>query len=280
MTRRSHPPTLITLARRALEDEIAIARGVRIVVATSGGPDSMALLDVLAALQAPLDFTITAHGVDHGLREEASAELDLAEAHAKKLGVPFSRTRVGVAPGGNIQERARIARHAALEAARKKNRARFVATAHHASDRAETVLMRILRGAGPSGLAVLPARSPEGHLIRPLIRADRTDIDLHLERHQIPFARDPSNASPRFLRSRVRSELMPLLVALDENIVMHLCALADDLATAHEKHADYRIPRAARVALARLVQTGAGEVRLPGGVVAHKKRNRRSVKAR
>ena len=266
---RSHPPTLITLARRALEDEIALARGARIVVATSGGPDSMALLDVLAALQAPLDFTIVAHGVDHGLRAEASAELDLAEAHAKKLGVAFSRTRVAVAPGGNVQERARVARHAALEAARKKNRASVIATAHHASDRAETVLMRILRGAGPGGLAVLPPR--DGRLIRPLIRAARADIDLHLERHQIPFARDPSNVSPRFLRSRVRSELIPLLRALDENIVAHLCALADDLATAREKHADYRIPRAARVALARLVKTGAGEVALPGGVVAHRK---------
>jgi tRNA(Ile)-lysidine synthase len=270
----SHPPTLLTLARRALTSEIALPRGARVLVAVSGGPDSMALLDVLAALQAPLDFAIVGHGVDHGLRAEASSELDLAEAHAKKIGVAFSRTRVAVAPGGNLQARARAARHAALEVARKKNRATLVATAHHANDRAETVLMRLFRGAGPSGLAVLPAR--DGRLVRPLIRATRSDVALHLERHGVPFVRDPSNDDRAFLRVRVRHELLPVLETLDENIVAHLCALADDLAEAHEKPAPYRIGRAARVALAKLAaekKSARGEVLLPGGIVATRKKN-------
>ena len=275
----SHPPTLLTLARRALTNEIALPKNARVLVAVSGGPDSMALLDALAALQAPLGFAIVAHGVDHGLRADAARELDVAEAHARALDVPFARTRVVVTAGGNLQERARAARHAALEDARKNTRARFVATAHHADDRAETVLMRILRGAGPGGLAVLPPR--DGHLIRPLIRATREAVSLHLERHAIPFSRDPSNEDVRFLRARVRRDVLPLLRELDASIVEHLCALADDLAPHREKHAPYRIPRNVRLALAALATTKrSGEVALPGGLVAKKVSKKKSSKKR
>jgi tRNA(Ile)-lysidine synthase len=269
---RTHPPTLLTLAKRALRDEIRLPRGARVLVATSGGPDSMALLDSLAALAAPLHFTIVAHGVDHGLRAEAAAELDLAETHAKKLGVPFGRTRVRVPPGGDLQARARRARHAALERARKRARADFVATAHHADDRAETVLLRILRGAGASGLAVLPAR--DAALVRPLLRARRRDVELHLARHGVPFARDPSNEDPRYLRTRVRTEVLPLLERLDPRVTEHLCALADDLAAVREDGAGlYRIPRAARLALAALAtgKNPRASVLLPGGLVVTKK---------
>ena len=272
---RTHPPTLLKLAERCLRDEVRLPRGARVLVATSGGPDSMALLDALAALQAPLGFAIVAHGVDHGLRASATAELDLAEAHSEKLGVPFARTRVEVAPGGDLQARARRARLAALERARKRARADVIATAHHADDRAETVLIRILRGAGASGLAVLPPR--DGVLVRPLLRARRRDVLLHLERHGVPFATDPSNEDPRFLRARVRREVLPLLETLDPNVVPHLCAIADDLAPRREDDAGlFRIPRAARLALADLAagRKPRASVLLPGGLVVSRKKKK------
>jgi len=305
---RTHPPTLITLVKRALRDEIKLPRGARILVATSGGPDSMALLVVLAGLTsrrgAPppepprgfasnryaalrdsrsTPFELVAHGVDHGLRENAAAELDLAEAHATRLGVVFSRSRVNVGSGSNLQARARDARYAALEVARKRAKAQVIATAHHADDRAETVLMRILRGAGASGLAVLPAQ--DGHLIRPLIRASRRDVDLHLERHGIASARDPSNVDPRYLRTRVRLEVLPLLASLDPAIVSHLCALADDLGRFREGNEGiYPIPRAARLALLRLAQspnaTKKMTVRLPQGLEVTKRNERTHPKKR
>lgn len=268
---RTHPPTLITLARRALEGEIALPEGARVLAATSGGPDSMALLDVLASLREPLRFSLVAHGVDHGLRAEAAHELDVAEAHAKRIAVPFGRTRVRVAAGGSVQARAREARYEALERAKARARADVIATAHHAEDRAETVLIRLLRGAGASGLAVLPPS--DGELIRPLIRATRRDVDLHLERHAVPFSRDPSNEDPRFLRTRVRREVLPLLRELDPAIVPHLCAVADDLAPLREDGAGtYRVPRSARLALAALAQSknSRAEVRLPGDLVVTK----------
>jgi tRNA(Ile)-lysidine synthase len=239
-TRRTHPPTLLTLVRRALEDEGLATRGDVVLVAVSGGPDSMALLHALAWLRPKLGYELVAHGVDHGLRAEATAELNLAEAFARNLGVPFARTRVRVPEGGNLQARARHARYEALRAAAHAHGARRIATAHHADDRAETVLMRLLRGTGARGLAVLPPRSGVARsgfetsgcesLIRPMIRARRADVLAHVARHAIPHAHDPSNENPRFLRTRIRREVLPLLEELNPGIVAHLCALADQLA--------------------------------------------------
>ncbi|MBX3190031.1 MAG: tRNA lysidine(34) synthetase TilS [Labilithrix sp.] len=282
-------PTLLTIAKRALtppRGEAKLERGSTVLVAVSGGPDSMALLHVLARLAGSLGLDVRAHGVDHGLRNEAAAELDLAEALADRVGVPFARTRLRVKPGANLQARARTARYAALARAARAAGAKTIATAHHADDRAETVLMRLIRGAGPRGLAVLPARAPlpehEGlELVRPFIRASREAVRAHLERHDIPFASDPSNEDPRFLRARVRRELMPLLLALSPAIVENLTALADQLALAAvtgdegdetQRGGDaYRVlSRATQEALADLARSRSPTARvwLPGGLVA------------
>jgi tRNA(Ile)-lysidine synthase len=229
---RTHPPTLITLTRAALRESPTaplVPRGAVVLVAVSGGPDSMALLHVLALLRARLAFGLFAHGVDHGLRPAAVAELDLAGDLARSLDVPFSRSRVSLAPGGNLQARARTVRWEALRTAASQAGADRIATGHHADDRAETVLMRILRGTSPRGLAALPPL--DGDRIRPFYRARRADIDEHVARHALPHAVDPSNRDPRFLRTRVRHEVLPLLERLSPRIVEHLCALADAAAT-------------------------------------------------
>ncbi len=225
---RTHPPTLITLATRTLREECDLRKGERVLVAASGGSDSSALLHVMSVVGPRLGLSVIAHGVDHGLRDEASKELDGAEALAARCGVPFSRTRVDVAPGGNLQARAREMRYRALREAMSETGATRLATAHHADDRAETVLLRLLHGATPRGLAVLPPA--DGILVRPLIRARKLDVLRHLRRHDIPFSQDPSNESRRFLRVRVRLELLPLLEALSPAIVSHLSSLADELA--------------------------------------------------
>ncbi len=225
---RSHPPTLITLVSRTLREECGVGRGTRLLLALSGGGDSMALLHVLALLAKKQGFSLFAHGVDHGLRPEAAAELDCAEARCHALGVAFSRTLLDVARGGNLQARARDARRAALSVAAAEVQAELIATAHHADDRAETVLLRLLRGSGPQGLSVLPPRS--GVWIRPQYRARKSDVLAHLARHRLEFAEDPSNRNARFLRTRVRFEVLPLLEQLSPQVVSHLCALADALA--------------------------------------------------
>ncbi|MBK6695690.1 MAG: tRNA lysidine(34) synthetase TilS [Myxococcales bacterium] len=270
--RGSHPPTLLTLARRALAGECGPVAGMSICVAVSGGRDSMALLQVLAKLAPQHGFTLSAHGIDHGLRAFAARELEGASLFAKSLGVPFRITRVDVERGGNLQARARDARHAALAAALPKGA--LLATAHHQDDRAETVLLRILRGASAEGLAVLPAR--DGMRLRPFIRAGREAIDAHVKRHAIPYFDDPSNDDPRFMRTRVRREVLPLLESLDAGIVGHLTGLADDMIAHRQENpsddADESLPlpRATRDALAALVSRKSSRTRiaLPGGLSA------------
>jgi tRNA(Ile)-lysidine synthase len=215
-----------------LTEETSVERGDAIVVAISGGGDSVALLHVLSLLAARRGLKLHAHGVDHGLRPDADAELKLAEQHAQALGVSFSRCSVDLPPGGNLQARARDARYAALDAVADAHNARWVATAHHADDRAETVMMRILRGSSAAGLRVLPACSPRR--LRPLIRSTREAVLLHLKRHALQWAEDPSNRDRRFLRTRIRHELMPLLTELSPAVREHLSALADEPADATE----------------------------------------------
>lgn len=270
---RSHPPTLLKIAERTLREECSMRQGDRVLVAVSGGGDSMALLDVLARLAPRLRFSLEAHGVDHGLRSEAASELDLAAELARAHRIAFTRTKVQVALGGNLQSRAREARFDALWAAARAADAQWLATAHHADDRAETVLMRLLRGAGPRGLGVLPPE--QGQLIRPLIRARKQDVVRHLERHGLGYASDPSNADRRYLRVRVRHEVMPLLEALAPQVTVHLNALADQLG-AHERPlivdssgAEVALGRAAAAAVARAQNRRlyGARILLPGGRV-------------
>ena len=269
--RRSHPPTLLTLTERTLRDECRVEPKTRIVIAVSGGGDSQALLHVLARLAPKLRLELFAHGVDHGLRAEAKAELDLAHALARELGVPFSTSKLRVETGGNLMARARTARYRALRECMAELEAHFIATAHHADDRAETILERLLRGAGPRGLAVMPPKA--GDLLRPLVRARKSDVQAHLTRHAISFASDPSNVDQRFLRVRLREEVLPLLSELSPRVVEHLNALADQLGRPRppevldENGRPLPLGRAQLAQLGRIAhkQNPRAHVQLPGG---------------
>jgi len=284
---RSHPPSLLRLAERLIRDEHLLARGETVLCACSGGPDSTALLHVLALLRPRLGHEVVALGVDHGLRPEAAAELAVASGLAASLKVPFSVASLRVPPGSNLQARARAARFAALREGALAAGARAIATGHTADDRAETFLLRLLRGAGPRGLAVLPPRAafpiseeeeeePDGQasgqpkpgpeLIRPLLLARRSDVLAHLTRHEITFAEDPSNLDPRFARVRVRRELIPLLEELSPRVVEHLASLAEMLGrpglTSGAPDAQDGLGREQRHAIERAQRLGRKSVRL------------------
>jgi tRNA(Ile)-lysidine synthase len=257
-----------------MRQEIAVTAGSRILVACSGGPDSMALLHTTALLSKKLGLSLGAAGVDHGLRPEAIGELDIARQHAADLGVPFEVVSLNVERGGNLQARARSARRQALTDLADRHGYTLIATGHHADDRAETVLIRLLRGAGPRGLAPLPPR--DGRWVRPLIRARREDIIRHLARHRVAFATDPSNVDRRFLRARVRHEVLPLLESLSPGVVGHLNALADQLPSGSPPvvpGADGRPLDLGRAQIAQiqsaLTRRRTAEVLLAGGRVLH-----------
>ena len=202
-------------------------RGDRVLVAISGGPDSSAMLDVLARLRAELQLELLAASVDHGLRAAAASEVELAGALAAARGVQFFPLRVQVGAGASVQAQARRARYAALTELARAQGARRIAVGHTMDDQAETVLSRILRGAGLRGLGGIAPRRADG-VIRPLIDARRADVASWNAHHDIDALVDPSNTDRRFERVRLREQVLPQLGLENENLVPHLAALADD----------------------------------------------------
>lgn len=221
---------------RALDRDGVIAPAEHVVVAVSGGPDSTALLDALARLAPPRGLTLHAVHVDHGLRPGSAAEAAIVAALAADRGVAFSALRVAVAPGGSLQDRARVQRHLALRRHAAAVGATAVALGHTADDQAETVLMRALRGATPRSLAAMGQR--DGMLARPLLRVWRADTVAYCAELGLTPLDDPANRDPRYLRSRVRHELMPALEAVFPGARRRLCVLAERqrAATAGEGH--------------------------------------------
>jgi tRNA(Ile)-lysidine synthase len=213
---------LRTIATRAL-----FTRGDRVIVAVSGGPDSMALLHVLWELRDRLGLTLEVAGVDHGLRPAAAEELGLVRARAEALGLPFVGLAVDVARhrrGAGLQDAARRARLGALTALAAERGARRVALGHQADDQAETVLFRIVRGTGLAGLQGIPYRRDP--FVRPLLDLRRAEILRYLRRRSIPFVEDPSNADLRFARARIRHRHLPALAAENPRVAEALVALA------------------------------------------------------
>jgi tRNA(Ile)-lysidine synthase len=178
-----------------------------VVVACSGGPDSLALL----ALAAQAGLEPVAVHVDHGARAGSGTEADVVAAFAGKLGTGFAGETVSVAPGPNFEARAREARYAALERARERLGATAVLVGHTRDDQAETVLLNVLRGAGVSGLAGMPAR--RGTIVRPLLGVSRADLAAVCRRLGLAPIDDPMNADPVHRRVWLRREVIPALEA-------------------------------------------------------------------
>lgn len=235
---------LVARVRRTLLERGLIPRGAGVVVGTSGGPDSTALLDVLVRLSGELGLRLVAVGVDHGLREAAGRELDLAEGHAQRRGVPFQRIQVVLDPAESVHAAARAARYAALQAVAAERGATRIAIGHTLDDQAETVLARVLRGSGLRGLGGIDPARADG-VVRPLLDASRAEVRDYLAENGIAFAEDPSNADPRFERSRIRHEILPALAREDVGAVLHLARLADEA-----READDALEAMAQAALA------------------------------
>ena len=188
----------------------ALAPSGRVGIAVSGGPDSLALL-LLAEAARP--GQISAATVDHGLRRESADEAAMVAALCQARNIPHATLRVTVEddPAG-VQAAARKARYAALGSWAAGQGAACLATAHHADDQAETVLMRLARGAGLSGLGGIRrsrvlAETPGVTLIRPLLDWTKADLEALVAAAGIEPVRDPSNADPRYDRTRVRQLL-------------------------------------------------------------------------
>lgn len=182
-------------------------RGV--LLAVSGGADSVALLVGSARLAPALGLRLEVAWLDHGLRPDVAHEGALVARLAAARGLPFHRRALALEGGAGIEARARKAREAALEAIREAQGLQLIATGHSASDQAETVLMRLARGASLRGAAGILAR--KGRLIRPLLDFTREELQAVLTAEGLSWVEDPMNADPSFLRVRMRREVLPSL---------------------------------------------------------------------
>ena len=218
-----------------------IPPGRRILVAVSGGADSMCLLEVLRVLQERAQLEIRVLHVHHGLRESAEGDLQYVEKYCEEAEIPFQAVRVdaagyAAANGLSVEEAARHLRYEALEKAAKEwdqqpdHSECRIAVAHHIEDQSETVLFNLVRGSRLTGLrGMLPVN---GRIIRPLLCCSREEIESCLVEHGITWREDETNEDVRYSRNLIRKQVMPLLLSINKGAREHIMRVAEEAAEA------------------------------------------------
>lgn len=198
-----------------------------VLVAVSGGRDSMALLHALCFGARAQGARVRAVHIDHGLRRESAGEAQAVRCACRAWRVPLEVVTLDIEkqkkPGESVEMAARRLRYQALYGARRAGE--WIATAHHQEDLAETVLMRILQGTGLRGLRGIPSKN--GAVVRPMLHIDRAEIDAYVKSYAVGYVEDRSNREEKFLRNRVRHALMPQLkTRYNPQLTQALCRLA------------------------------------------------------
>ena len=218
----------LTQAREALRLEPD--RPLKIVVAVSGGEDSVVLLDLLLGLSKLQPLRLTVAHFDHGLRPESGDEAWFVERLAQRCGLPYSVQRAAPrTDSGNVEAWAREARYKFLEQVRLETESDLIATAHHRLDQVETFLFRLITGRLSSGAQGIRPIDLTRRLIRPLIEVDKNLIEEYGLRRQLSFVFDSSNADLTRTRNRIRHHVIPLLGRINPGLVSSLTVVADRL---------------------------------------------------
>jgi tRNA(Ile)-lysidine synthase len=200
--------------------------GERVVVAVSGGPDSLALLSVLREIVPAFPLHLTVAHFDHGWRAESEADRDFVASMAATWGYDFRSARAA----DNIphtENAARAARYTYLRQIAADTNSTAIALGHTQDDQVETLLLHLLRGSGSKGLGAMRRR--DGDLARPLLDISREDIEAYLAQLHLTPIRDATNNDPRFTRNRLRHQLMPAIDAFDPAARNLLARTADIL---------------------------------------------------
>ncbi|MFN2448867.1 MAG: tRNA lysidine(34) synthetase TilS [Candidatus Baltobacteraceae bacterium] len=229
--RGTHP---LRALERAVRTGGALARGDRVLIACSGGSDSVGLAALLCTIAKPLGLQITLAHVNHGIRDSAWQDEAVVLRVSAALGVPVKIVALQNAAAREAE--LREARYGALCALARRCGANVVATGHTAEDQTETVLLALFRGAGTAGIAGMPARRAldEGvELARPLLRLTRGQVTGYVQSAGLPYAVDPTNADLTLRRNAVREALLalrPLFPRLDEAVSRAALLVGDELA--------------------------------------------------
>jgi len=202
--------------------------GETVLAAVSGGVDSMALLHLLFELSEEMHFSLAAAHFDHQLRPTSASEGDFVQRYCELWNIPCYRGNADVkrfSIGKNLEDTARQLRYQFLYDQAADIGADKIATAHHAQDQAETLLLHLLRGSGPDGLAAI---SPfEGILIRPLLEVYKEDLREYERQTGFGHCEDESNMQIKYLRNKIRLQLMPVLEEYNPHLVERLCDTAE-----------------------------------------------------
>lgn len=231
-----------------IQEQSLLTRGSRILIACSGGVDSMVLLHFFASNREKLGVEVGAVHVDHMLRgEESAADGELVRAFCNKLNVPFFGGRVPVPEiiakeGGNVQAVCREGRYAYFMEVMEEHRYDRLATAHHAEDQLETVLMQVTKGSNPLGIPI-KREIGKGMLIRPFLPAVKAILYAYAAYYKIIFREDPSNTSDAYMRNRFRQNVVPHILrenlSAAEKVVLMTTNLQEDEALLQSLAKDY-----------------------------------------
>lgn len=227
---------------RVLHAHRLASPGERIVVAVSGGLDSVSLLAALVALRPAWRFTLRVAHLNHQLRPEAAEDAAFVEQLAARYGLPVtvgSRPVAAMAQeqGRSLEDMAREERYAFLREVARQYSAARIAVAHTMDDQVETVLLHLVRGAGADGLSGMPLCRPlerDCRLIRPLLACWRRDVAAFAQAQGLAWREDASNRDPAFLRNRIRHELLPLLERYNPQARSAIATLAETARAEHE----------------------------------------------
>src|SRR3989442_9569596 len=201
--------SLLDRFRDHLQRARLLARPGTGIVAVSGGSGSVALLDLLQAAAAERGLALVVAYADHQIQRGSGDVGKLVSGLADRYGLPFELGELGLGPDAT-ETTARRARYAWLREVQRRRAARYLVTAHHQDDQVETVMLRVLRGSAPAGLAGIPALA-RGGLVRPLLAFTRAELVAHVAAQRLAVHDDPANRDPRHLRSWIRLELLPLI---------------------------------------------------------------------
>lgn len=206
----------------------------RVLVACSGGVDSMVLLHFLAHHKKQLDIEIGAAYVDHMLRgEESAVDGKLVEQYCKRFEITFYGSKIPIPTileerGGNVQMLCRTERYRFLEQTMKDATYNVLATAHHGEDQLETVLMQLTKGVTPYGMPITRMMA-SGRLVRPLMAFDKKTLYEYAAYYDVPFREDPSNQSDAYMRNRFRHRILPQMIEENPAVVQNILPLTYDL---------------------------------------------------
>lgn len=236
---KKNKPDLIRNTQSYIQKNDLLRTGDRVLIGVSGGPDSIALMHVFKNLSPELGLRMGVAHINHNLRRGAHADQRFVENICRDFGwtcAVIKLKKIDRAPRISLEEFAREKRIQALIRIARQQKSTCVALAHHLDDQAETVLMRILRGTGLRGLqAMAPKRDLAGvTFIRPFLATRRRTIEKFLQQRKIPFRTDPTNRQKKFLRNRIRLELMPLLSQYNPKIQEVLANLAENALTDYD----------------------------------------------